>query len=142
MKYEDMLAVRCDAPVQSPFNHRQGLRTWQRRERLDPIDNESCLWSPPAMHTATRFKRDMKVDELAVRHQGMMGVESAQRWHNLRNMALQATVECAGRQTKSIAEKSLLYFTRREVADDQGSIIWMSWASESISSVASTSIAH
>ena len=114
-----MLAVGGDAPVEAPFQHRQGLGAGQRGEGLDGVHREQRLGAQPAPQAVSGLDGDVEIGEGGAGDQRVMGVEPGEFVGNLADAALQSAVERPGRQADAVSAELRPEVGRGKVADSQ-----------------------
>ena len=72
-----------DAPVEAPFQHRQGLGAGQRGEGLDGVHREQRLGAQPAPQAVSGLDGDVEIGEFGAVDQRVVGVEQGEFVGNL-----------------------------------------------------------
>ena len=142
MDDQDVLAVGCDAPVEPPFQHGQGLIPGEWREGFDGVDDEAGLGAQPSAQAVAGLDRHMEIHKPGVVNQRMVGVETGQFRGNLRDTALQSAVEGAGGQTNAIAGQTFTELGGGKRTDFQWEVAWIRRASSKASRAVRTWVPH
>lgn len=124
-----MLTIGRDAPVQSPFDHRQGLTLRQRSKRFDPVDDKARLGSQPAPQASSSLNRDMEIYEFVVGQQRVVCIEPCKIRGNVGNAALKPEIERARSYPQAISVEVTRQFAQGQVTYNQGSMCWSGWIS-------------